>query len=206
MMPLRTFAAGYALGEYGRNVREEGPNWSPRIAEYAANLTPPWHITPTSGQPWCAMVIQFVTDEACRLAELENPLDGVELEALVQSYADWADARAREEAEREDAEAGYIARIINVPAALVEMGDLVLYRFSSGPPRWNHIGMVIDPPGTLEGGRNLFRAFEGNTGSQGGRDGDGVYIKRRSIDAPYPIRFVRWDDGLIYRRPEERGE
>lgn len=171
---LRHLAAGIALGEAARGVREESTNWGKDIRLYLLNCVPPV----TRPSPYCAAFVQYVTDRACRQAGIRNPLDDVVREAYVADYAALATAR------------GWV-----VPSSLADVGDLVLYRFAGGPARWNHIGLVVNPPNV----RGEMETVEGNTGPNTGdpRDGDGVYRKARSVFASYQTMFVRWDRDVL---------
>lgn len=77
-------------------------------------------------------------------------------------------------------------------------GDLVLYDFDGNGQANDHIGVIVrvlhlpGTKGTLFG-RYLLRTVEGNTGSgQAGSqtDGDGVYVRTRSV-TPKSVRFIR---------------
>jgi hypothetical protein len=164
---LRAAALGVALCEAQRRVREEGGNnLGPRIREYAENADPPIHVAAA----WCALLMQFVADVAAAGMEVVNPLDEVKLEALVQSYFNWASERG-----------------LIVTASEAEAGDLALFRFHG--ERYDHIGMVRGPMREV-GGRRLIPTVEGNTNDGGSRDGDGVYLKIREVNDR--VIFVRW--------------
>lgn len=167
---LRPIAVGVALQEAARGVKEDSPNWSRDIRAYLLNCEPKIH-TPV---PWCAAFVQYVTDVACRRSGIVNPLDAVKREAYVPDYFDLAKDR------------GWV-----IPDTMANMGDLVIFQFNVGPRRWNHIGLVHLPPDK----HGKFTTVEGNTGdpSQDQRDGDGVYVKERSVRATYRTCFVRWD-------------
>lgn len=155
---------GVALAEADHKVREEGGNnKGPRIRQYLEGTDPPI----TIAAPWCAAFVQYCSDVAARGLGMRNPLDDVRHEALVQSYFDHFQDRA-------------------IPAGRVRPGDLVLFRFP-GPPRWNHIGIVAQPPNA----DGIIWSVEGNTGDVDQRDGDGVYLKPRKVGAS-PITFLRW--------------
>ena len=167
---LRPIAAGIALQEAARGVRETSPNWSKEIRLYLLNCDPPIK----APVPWCAAAVQYITDRACRQAGIANPLDAVKREAYVPDYFELAKDK------------GWV-----IPPTMADVGDLVLYQFNVGPRRWNHIGIVIKPPNA----HGAFEACEGNTGdpNQNQRDGDGFYLKERSVLATYKTCFVRWD-------------
>lgn len=164
-MSTASVALGVAIGEMDQEVREEwGENRGARISEYRENCEPPIG----DAVPWCALFVQYVTDVACRALRIRNPLDGVRLEAYVQSYYDWAAAEGR-----------------IIPPEEVLPGDLALFNFRN--VRWDHIGLVLSTP-TDSG---TFQTIEGNTNEAGAREGDGVFEKDRTT-ARYPVVFVRW--------------
>lgn len=173
-MRLREVALGCALGEAGRGVREAGGNnRGPEVLSYLSNAGI------QVAAAWCAAFIQAMTDRAARLLKIRNPLDDVNREALVADYVTLAKER------------GWL-----VGPERVARGDLVCFRFGTPAGGWNHIGIVMDPPSRLPGGAwGPFWTVEGNTGADGGRDGDGVYLKLRSYSAER-VCFVAWDMGL----------
>lgn len=179
MIPLRHLALGVALGELGRGVREEAPNWSARIAEYHRNLDPPIILTAKHGYAWCAMFVQLCADEAARLHGLRNPLDGVAREALVLDYY----ALTQERGWR-------------IEPAEADAGDLVLYNFPGNERSWDHVGFVV----RAAGDGTEFRAVEGNTDADGGREGVEVAVRNRKI-VPGRTAFARWDEGITWTRP-----
>lgn len=164
---LHHVTLGVALAEADHKVREEGGNnRGKRVTEYLRGMDPPINVA----APWCAAFVQYCSDVAARNLGVPNPLDAVLHEALVQSYHD---ALAPQALVHQD---------------MVRPGDLCLFRFPSGPARWNHIGFVVQAPN--EDG--IFFSAEGNTGDVDQRDGDGVYVKPRQIDAGFPVCFLRW--------------
>ena len=167
---LRVSALGFALSEADAGVIEQGENSGTRIRAYAQNTDPPINVA----APWCAMFVQYVTDKAAKPQGLANPLDGVKLEAYVESYHEWAKTNNK---------------LVEVPVK----GDLALFSF--GGQRFDHIGIVLTPPSAS--GR--FTTVEGNTSPGVGattaereREGDGVYIKDRTGRGKYAVKFVRW--------------
>lgn len=164
-MSLQAVTLGVAICEADHKVVEEGTNWGPRVREYLRNCDPPINVA----APWCAAFLAFVSDVAARGLGVANPLDSVRLEAYVQSYYQWAKEGGR-----------LISPQESIP------GDLVLYNFRN--VRWDHIGLLITPPDDL----GFMRCVEGNTNDAGSRDGDGVYMKIRSLKRNYPVAFVRW--------------
>lgn len=160
---IRVVTLGVALGDADHKVREEGGNnKGPRVRMYLDNAGI------AVAAPWCAAAVQYWADVAARGLGISNPLDVVKLEALVQSYFDTFKADA-------------------VLPKDAEPGDLALFRFD-GSERWNHIGLVAQPPAA---GSTVFFCVEGNTGDVSQRDGDGVYLKPRDL-SKYPTCFIRW--------------
>ena len=168
-MRLAEVALGVAIGDLARDVREYGgDNRGPEVSEYLRNAGI------GVAAAWCAAAVQFWGDKAARINEASNPLDDVAREALVADYVSLAEER------------GWI-----VDAAQVRRGDLMCFRFGSSG-RWNHIGIVMDPPLRMAGGWGRVRTIEGNTNQAGSREGDGVFQKRRSV-SPGRVCFIRWD-------------
>lgn len=163
-MSIRLVALGFAASEADHKVREQGGNnRGPRIRQYldGAGIA--------VDAPWCAAFVHYCADGAARALGAVNPLDDVQLEALVQSYYDRLQGS-------------------EVQPADVLPGDLALFRFG-GSERWNHIGLVAQPP---RPGATTFWTVEGNTGDVSQRDGDGVYLKPRDL-SEYPVCFLAWD-------------
>lgn len=162
MIDLQAVAVGFALAEVDHQVREVGGNnMGPRVRQYLGNCDPPIG----SAAPWCAAWVQYITDRAAKGVSQTNPLDGVALEALVQSYWNWGHDNGR---------------LVTIP----KLGDLVCFNFHG--KRWDHIGIYL-----AAGPSTQFKTIEGNTGDDGGRDGDGVYLKIRDTSR-YPTALIRW--------------
>lgn len=163
---LPGLALGLAVADADYAVREVGgANTGPRVRAYLANCEP----SITVAAPWCAAAVQWWTDRAAKALGIKNPLDAVALEAYVASYYAWA---------------RYVKVIVD--PSIARPGDLVFYNFRR--QRWDHIGLLLKPPGA----DGNFEAVEGNTNSAGARDGDGVYIKQRSLAAGYDVAFARY--------------
>lgn len=162
-MSLRHLTTVVALRELAANVREEGTNDGPRVRLYLRNagIAVP--------APWCAAFVQFCSDEAANELLVTNPLDAVKQQALVQSYHNFS------------ASVEWI-----IPPAEADVGDLVLYNL--GGSRWDHIGIVVVPPGRNQ----TFVAIEGNTNDDGAREGYEVAMRSRKIVAGRTA-FARWD-------------
>lgn len=169
-LSLRERTLQQAIADLNRGVRETRPNWGPRIEQYLKNCEPPIN----APAAWCAAAVQMWSDEAADALAVANPLDGVKQEALVQSYANWANERQ-----------------MFVPPEDAEPGDLVIYSFSG--TRYDHIGVLWRTPS--EWSRKdpgYFFAVEGNTDGTGGREGVEVAGRRRRVGGM--VRFARWAD------------
>lgn len=168
MIPLYAAALGAAAHDLRRGVRESRANAGREIDHMLRNAGI------TVAAPWCAAFVQDVTDSAARALGVVNPLDAVKLEALVQSYVNWAESEGR----------------MFRDASKVVPGDLVCFKFAPYT-RWNHIGIVRVPP-TAEG---VLKTIEGNTNVAGSREGDGVYEKSRNV-VKDRVCFIRWAGGV----------
>lgn len=148
---VRALALGFALAEVDHGVGEEGGNnEGERIRQYlaGAGITVP--------AAWCAAFVDYCFDSVCRMLKVSNPLEPVKLEAFVQNYADTLEAA-------------------KVDPSVASPGDLVCFSF--GGQRWDHIGIVLEPPNS----DGHFRTVEGNTSDENQRDGDAVALKRRTL-------------------------
>lgn len=151
---LALVALGVATCDADHKVKEEGGNnKGPRIFQYLRNVDPPINIAAA----WCAAALQYWFDVAARTLGVKNPLDGVRLEAYVQSYHDFLMPQHAVE-----------------PNAVLP-GDIVMFHF--GEERWDHIGIVAVPPND----QGVFFSVEGNTNEAGSREGDGVLLKPRNV-------------------------
>ena len=158
MNEIRQAFVDVARREIG--VKELSKNMSPRIMEY-------WRYTsyPEGGknrEPWCAAFMCFVVAQGAqtdkRLAPRVLPQA-----AACNDWIEWANGNGAIVFKPHDG--------MYFPAC----GDIVLYRFGNHP-RYNHIGVVVSFDG------DTVYTVEGNTNEEGGRDGDGVYSKERSLN------------------------
>lgn len=117
------------------------------------------------GNPWCAAFITTVIKQAIGRA---SP---VYLTGSVQRIVEWAQSLAP----------------IGVWQEKPERGDLfALYFQSMG--RYGHVGLVTKVDGTS------FETVEGNSNSDGSRDGYGVFQNKRKIGPN--TKFIRWVNAL----------
>lgn len=187
-MRLRTAALAVLIGEAASRVHEQGgDNRGARVRQYLANVG--------IGVPaaWCAAAIQWAADHGAWYLGVDDPLDWVEQEALVESYAMEGERR------------GWVVLPWEARA-----GDLVLFMFpepgaDEEPKRWNHCGLLEDAQlqYVMQNERRVYHSFrtvEGNTSPGVGltpterdREGDGVYRKVRKF-VPGRTLFLRWDE------------
>jgi len=150
------------LATHEVGVKEEGGNnCGPRIREYqmATWLIPsPW--------PWCAALACWLLREWLRNADV--------MMALNFSTQDMAEQWRCKDASAFGWEKWAKKRGLQVlpETELAKAGDFMVFDMS-------HIGLVIANQQGFETGKDLVYTIEGNTGSGGGRDGDGVWPKKR---------------------------
>ena len=118
------------------------------------------------GLPWCAA---FVTNIIKQALGRGSP---VYLTASVQTTVDWAKTLGA----------------IGVWQDKPEVGDLFVIYFKS-LSRFGHVGFVSK---VLD--EHTFETIEGNTGPDGGREGYGVFARKRHITTD--IKFIRWINAL----------
>lgn len=161
---MRDALARIAEGEIGTK-EEGGANRGKRIQEYQRAT---W--LEGTGWPWCAAFICWIVREWLRSPViLQNlGLDATEAEKWRPKTAGaWDFVRWGLEKNLKVLDEYQDAR----------RGDIVVFDFS-------HIGLVVE-----DSQRGAIKTIEGNTGPDGGRDGDGVYRKVR--DRSLAKRFIR---------------
>lgn len=161
ILPLNLSALLYALDMLGV-VEAGGDN---RGKEVEAFLREAEVEVPA---PWCAAFVNWCARQAADLQGVESPLEAVPLQAFVQSYFDHGK------------ENGWL-----INPKWVGPGDLFVLYYPT-LKRYGHIGFVYD----MHDPQGYFMTVEGNTNAAGGREGDGVYRKRRSITDN--VQFLRW--------------
>jgi hypothetical protein len=119
---------------------------------------------------WCAAFVYWCLTMSCADLNIPNPLGGVHYHALVQSFVDYA----------------YSRRMV-VPAGLAKQGDIVAYNFGD---HFDHIGLLKSPVQS-----DLFRAIEGNSNSNGSREGTEVVDHPRTYKINKTI-FISYDKNL----------
>jgi len=162
--PISVKAADDACAKEVLSVREDGSNAGTFVERYlaAVGLGP--------GNPWCmAFVVLRLIKAAHSLSEIlptEMPRTGSTV-----LFSDWG-KRKSWFIKRADLELG---------RDRIQKGDIVFY-FFAGKGRIAHTGIVVDA-----NSNNDFKTVEGNTSSGlrdvVDRDGQGVYMKQRSLGA-----------------------
>ena len=109
---------------------------------------------PVGPWPWCSAFVCWVIREAM--------LDGTWTFKRPQTAAAW-------DLENWCRSVDNSAKL-KKPAVTVKRGDIVIYNFS-------HVGIATDNLSNM----NIVQTVEGNTNSEGSREGDGVYRKFRNI-------------------------
>jgi hypothetical protein len=145
-------------------VREKSRNMAPELQKYWDATT--YKAGMRNREPWCAAFVSWCVQEADRRMDaLSFPVPP--RFSAVADYLPWA---ARED----------VGALTFSPRDQVyrpQAGDLAVFIFS-------HIGIVES-----YGGRLSVVTVEGNTGPDGGRDGDGCYRKCRAFSIIK--RFIR---------------
>ncbi|HEY8898912.1 MAG TPA: CHAP domain-containing protein [Chthoniobacterales bacterium] len=157
----RSILVDIAAAELG--VRETSRNHGEGIAKY-------WLETSYGGdgylnrEPYCSAFACYLVAEAIRRgAALGVTAATRPEEAAVRNFVAWARKPA----------SGCKVFAPRDGQFFPQAGDFVWFSFGGDHP--DHIGLVEDFDGAL------VRTIEANTGPDGGRDGDGVYRKRRAL-------------------------
>lgn len=148
------------------HVREEGYNRGKMVEVFQGE----GEINP--GDPWCAAFVNWCAKKAAELKGIASPLERVPLQGYVQSYVEYARRNDWLRGEEED----------------IGVGDLVACWFPS-KGRYAHIGFVEEVE------RSTIKTIEGNTGPDGGREGDGVYSRIRDVKRE-KMAFIDWTRDL----------
>ncbi len=133
-------------------VREHGgPNRGPEVAAYLKS------VGLNQGYAWCAAMQQWCFDAALKQAKVKR--GDLARHAAVRQLFRLTKARGK----------------LMPSSRAGSRGQLMC--FQHGRTQYGHIGLVVT--GTDSKGK--LKAIEGNTGPDGGRDGDGVYLKVRPV-------------------------
>lgn len=136
-----------------------------KVKEVPVNKTKYGHWYGLDGQPWCAMFVSWVFNQAGLVSLINQSPKGY---AGCESFEAWAKKNK-----------------MTVPVKDVQTGDILLFDFNK-EGKSIHTGIAIG----YNVHTHLIDTVEGNTaGNQSGSqaNGDGVYIKHR---APSTVRVV----------------
>lgn len=156
------------IAEEEIGVRETSRNQGPGIEKYWADTS--YKDGYKNREPYCAAFVCWVVAEARRRGNAVGPIPH---DAAVRNLVAWAERRGN-------------GAIVFPPGGrhTPQAGDLVFWRFSGRHP--NHIGIVERVAGT-----RLY-AIEANTDGSGGREGDGVYRKTRTVKGAAGFIRLAW--------------
>jgi hypothetical protein len=139
----------------------DGTNCGPRVDEYKAATNLPPH----EAWPWCAAFVDWCVKQA------------MEGGAYTFKRPTTAGAWDLERWSKEQDRSTWTRRN---PGDDIQPGDIVIYKFS-------HVGIAQSHPNE----KGNFRAVEGNTDGEGGREGGTVLLKTRNISkVKTRIRFT----------------
>jgi hypothetical protein len=173
-------------------IREKGSNSGPAVEQYLRYVNLP------KGNPWCAAFVCWVFGQA----GIENPRSGWSPELFKGSKVIWGKAESRKlkveswvDEPRTRSQESRHSRITyiyppsqttgNRQQVTPGTGDIFGIYFPD-KNRIAHTGFIDQWDGTW------LITVEGNTNVSGGREGDGVYRKRRPVKSIYQVaRYIR---------------
>lgn len=118
-----------------------------------------------AGPPWCAAFVHFISNEVARSFGVDNPLPRTGYCPSLQRFA----------------------QVKGILKDEPEAGDVfLLFGSPEGYRRASHTGFVTSVAG------DVFQTVEGNTNDGGGREGVGVFARRRRV-TPGRYKFIRVD-------------
>jgi len=133
----------------------DGSNCGPRVNEYKAATSLPAN----EAWPWCAAFVAWVIREAMKSAGIQET-SGFKRPKTASAWGFEAWSRAQDNSTNTKKPAG-----IDIQA-----GDIVMFTFS-------HIGIALSSPDE----KGYVFTVEGNTDTQGSREGGGVFRKLRHV-------------------------
>lgn len=176
-------------------IREKGSNSGPAVEQYLLYVNLP------NGNPWCAAFVCWVFGQA----GIENPRSGWSPELFKGSKVIWDRAESRKlkveswanesvESGTKNQESRHSRFAYSYPPSQTtgnrqqttpKTGD-IFGLFFPEINRIAHTGFIDQWDGTW------LITVEGNTNVSGGREGDGVYRKRRPVKSIYQVaRYIR---------------
>lgn len=155
-----------AIADHEAGTREEGTNSGKKVREYQAATT-----LGGTGWPWCAAFVCW-----CIWMWGKDPdvLRALKMDAL--AFSQWRPRTASAFGFIAWAKEKDLLTFDDGPEHTLHAGDIMVFDMS-------HIGLVATD---LD---NMISTIEGNTGSMGGREGDGVWRKTRQRSLAR--RFIR---------------
>lgn len=155
----------WCLEEEAKNIREVGGNNRGERIDWYEGAT--W-LDPSKDWAWCASFVCRAIWETLKRTGIQPEWTRPRTPGAYAFRDQWA---------RDNKERGI--KTVKMPGKIIA-GDLVVFRFS-------HIGVAV---GDSDG--EWVETVEGNTGNGGGRDGDGLFKKRREVSLiSAAIRFER---------------
>ena len=166
-------------------IREKGSNSGPAVEQYLHYVNLP------QGNPWCAAFVCWVFGQA----SIDNPRTGWSPELfpvpkIIWSKAGiWSDEPGTKSQEPRHSSISYAYPTSqttgNRQQTIPKTGD-IFGLFFPEKNRIAHAGFIDQWDGTW------LITVEGNTNVSGGREGDGVYRKRRPVKSIYQVaRYIR---------------
>lgn len=159
-------------------VREQGNNQGKTVSRIIKNAGG------KPGQSWCMYFVYYCVDKAAKDLKIENPLGKTGSVAMQLKFAN-----------------NYFSKCTVIPVAnnyykiKIKRGDILIFKAgvfhkSDIGRYWHgHTGFCY-----VQTGKDEIISIEGNTNRKGSREGDGVYIKYRSIyNKKFPlIAIIRY--------------
>ena len=162
--PISKKAAEDACAKEVLSVREDGANAGTFVERYLSA------VGLDAGNPWCMAIVVLRLIKAAHSLALTSPSQMPRTGSTVV-FSNWGKSKS-----------WFIKRAdLELGRAKIQEGDIVFYFFAA-KGRIAHTGIVVDATSN-----NDFKTVEGNTSSGikdvVDRDGQGVYMKQRSISS-----------------------
>ena len=161
-------------------IREKGSNSGPAVEQYLLYVNLP------KGNPWCAAFVCWVFGQA----NIDNPRTGWSPDLFKGSKVIWGKAESRKlkvESREKHKDGNSLGAMSVRPTTNNQQpttGDIFGIYFPD-KNRIAHTGFIDQWDGTW------LITVEGNTNVSGGREGDGVYRKRRPVKSIYQVaRYI----------------
>lgn len=145
-------------------LREESKNRSSEITKFWLDTSYPTGAI--NREPWCAAFVCYCLAQASREGWVHKA-KALPREGAVRYFLDWC--RGRDGVD-----------LFNPTTNPLLPGDIIIFL-----PNLSHIGFLESVDG------QTLRTIEGNTNIEGGREGDGVYRRKRAITYPGWVARLR---------------